>query len=71
VTASLPEPTPSAEERAARRVAEAAEEFYAAGKAYGLDVDRIRELEASFAVRSDAWCHRVDRLLEQPLGLAS
>jgi len=53
------------ERRAARRVVEAAEEFYAAARAYGVDVDEARELHAPLALRIDAWLHRTDRLLRR------
>ena len=55
------------ERRAARRVVEAAEEFYAAARAYGLDVDEAREqFYVPLSVRADAWCWRTSRLLLEP-----
>jgi len=54
------------ERQAARRVVEAAEDFYAAAKAYGLDVDRARELHAPLSLRIDAWLERTRRMLARP-----
>jgi hypothetical protein len=51
------------ERRAARRVVEAADEFYAAARAYGLDVEQARELHAPLSLRIDAWLERTRHLL--------
>jgi hypothetical protein len=51
------------EARAARRIVEAAEELYAAGRAYGLDVDQVRQLHVPLDVRIDAWLWRTEQLL--------
>lgn len=54
------------EQRAARRIVEAAEELYAAGSAYGLDVEQTRQLHVPLDVRIDAWLWRTGQLVDPP-----
>jgi hypothetical protein len=53
----------TAEEHARRRLVDALDEVKAAARAYGLDPTAVGELYAPLAMRIDAWCYRVDRLL--------
>lgn len=55
--------TQDPEQRAARRVVAAAEEFYRAARCYGLNVEQARQLHAPLALRIDAWLYRSSRLL--------
>lgn len=42
----------------------AIEETYAAARVLGLDPVAFYNAQTPFALRADAWCHRVDRLLD-------
>jgi len=56
-----------ARKAAADRVVLAAEEFYMAAQAYGLNVTEARELfYVPLPLRIDAWLERTRRLLERP-----
>jgi hypothetical protein len=45
------------------RLRDAIEETYAAAAALDLDPEALYAAQAPFALRADAWCYRVDRLL--------
>lgn len=56
--AAADDPSTNLQTAAARRVVSAIEELHAAARAFGMDPV---EAYAPFAIRTDAWCYRVDR----------
>jgi hypothetical protein len=65
LAAVLLDEDPEVAERYRRQFVDAIDEAHRIARNIGVDPDAVYSWQAPLALRADAWCHRVDQLLDR------